>query len=142
VPPTQFDEYWRSGAAKPRGIGIMAFVLALVVCVGVPIAMGAFTVSFWPLVQGARVGTTFLPSLLSADQVQQVGGMAFAIAVVLAVGTLLGLWALVQGIVAIASRRGRGWGVAALILAVAAPMITFVVYFVVIAVEASVSPAG
>ncbi len=38
-------------------------------------------------------------------------------------GTVLGLWALVQGIVAIATRRGRGQGIAAVIVAAAGPIL-------------------
>lgn len=38
-------------------------------------------------------------------------------------GTLLGIWALIQGIVAIATRRGRGQGIAAVIAAAAGPIV-------------------
>ena len=37
-------------------------------------------------------------------------------------GTVLGTWALVQGIVAIVKDRGRGWGIAAVVLAVIGPI--------------------
>jgi hypothetical protein len=42
------------------------------------------------------------------------------------VGTALGLWALVQGIVALVTNRGRGAGLVAVVLAIVAP-IAFVV---------------
>jgi hypothetical protein len=42
------------------------------------------------------------------------------------VGTVLGLWALVQGIVALVTGRGRGAGIGAVVLAVTAP-IAFVI---------------
>lgn len=45
-------------------------------------------------------------------------------------GTVLGLWALVQGIVAIVSRRGRIAGVVAVVLAVVAPILFGVVTWV------------
>lgn len=38
-------------------------------------------------------------------------------------GTVLGIWALIQGIVAIASRRGRGQGIGAVIVAAAGPIV-------------------
>ncbi|AXA95401.1 MULTISPECIES: hypothetical protein [unclassified Microbacterium] len=38
-------------------------------------------------------------------------------------GTVLGVWALIQGIVAIASRRGRGQGIGAVIVAAAGPIV-------------------
>lgn len=43
------------------------------------------------------------------------------------VGTILGLWALVQGIVAIATRAGRGQGIAAVVVAAAGPVLFGVV---------------
>lgn len=48
-------------------------------------------------------------------------------------GTALGLWALVQGIVAIARRRGRGAGIAAVVIAVLAPLLYVTVVIVVLA---------
>ena len=37
-------------------------------------------------------------------------------------GTILGIWALIQGIVAIATRRGRGQGIAAVVIAALGPI--------------------
>lgn len=45
-------------------------------------------------------------------------------------GTGLGVWAIVQGIVAIATRRGRAFGVVAVIAAFLAPGVSLVVYLV------------
>jgi hypothetical protein len=52
-------------------------------------------------------------------------------------GTLVGLWAIVQGIVAIATKRGRGAGVFAVIVAVVAVIAVFVTYGAVAAVAVS-----
>lgn len=52
-------------------------------------------------------------------------------------GTLVGLWAIVQGIVAIAKKRGRGAGVFAVIVAVVAVIAVFVTYGAVAAVAVS-----
>lgn len=49
-------------------------------------------------------------------------------------GTILGLWALIQGIVAIVQNRGRGAGIAAVAIAFAAPGVTLLVWAVVAAV--------
>ena len=49
----------------------------------------------------------------------------------MALGTAFGLWALVQGIVAIATRRGRAQGIVAVVAAFLAPGISAVVYAVV-----------
>lgn len=40
-------------------------------------------------------------------------------------GTVLGIWAIVQGIVAIVTRRGRGAGIAAVVIAALAPVLFF-----------------
>ncbi len=37
-------------------------------------------------------------------------------------GTILGIWALVQGIIATVKNRGRGWGIAALVIALIGPV--------------------
>lgn len=44
-------------------------------------------------------------------------------------GTAVGLWALIQGIIAIATRRGRGTAIAAVIVAVLAPGFFFAAVF-------------
>jgi hypothetical protein len=38
-------------------------------------------------------------------------------------GTILGIWAIVQGIVAIVKNRGRGWGIAAVVVAAIGPIV-------------------
>lgn len=48
-------------------------------------------------------------------------------------GTLLGVWALVQGIVAIVTRRGRGAGIAAVVIAALGPALFFGIVYSVIA---------
>ena len=45
-------------------------------------------------------------------------------------GTLLGTWALVQGMVALSRRRGRGYGIAAVVVAVLAPAVFAVVTWI------------
>ena len=48
--------------------------------------------------------------------------------VLMLVGSVFGLWAIVQGIVAIVAKRGRLWGVLAIILAVVAAIVAGAVY--------------
>lgn len=48
-------------------------------------------------------------------------------------GTVLGVWALAQGIVAVASRRGRGQGIAAIVIAALGPIVYFLVVYAMIA---------
>jgi hypothetical protein len=49
-------------------------------------------------------------------------------AVIAGVAAILGLWALVQGIIAAVTKRGRGWGIFAIVLAVVATIATLVTY--------------
>jgi hypothetical protein len=49
------------------------------------------------------------------------------------VGTAVGIWALIQGIVAVATRRGRRFGVVAIVLAALGPFVTGVVTLVAVA---------
>jgi hypothetical protein len=43
-------------------------------------------------------------------------------------GTVFGTWALVQGIVATATNKGRRYGIIAIVLAVAAPIVSVIVW--------------
>ncbi len=56
--------------------------------------------------------------------------------IVIGIAAILGLWALVQGIIAIVTKRGRGWGVFAVILAIVATIATFGTYIGVAAAAA------
>jgi len=61
------------------------------------------------------------PTILTSS-----GGAGIAILI----GTVLGLWALVQGIIAIVTKRGRAFGVVAVILAVLGPVVLYIVFAV------------
>lgn len=66
---------------------------------------------------------------LQESMMNSANGGQFAIgSVFMWVATLFGVWGIVQGIVAIATKRGRRWGVFAIILAVVAVIVAFVVY--------------
>lgn len=67
----------------------------------------------------ANIDSTYLQQLIM-EQAPMAG-------ILLNVGSLLGIAGLVTGIVATATRRGRGWGIAAIIGAVVAPFIVVIV---------------
>ncbi|QOC29143.1 hypothetical protein IC744_01500 [Microbacterium hominis] len=75
----------------------------------------------------AGVSSTAALENLSDDQVlallSPVRGLVLWAEIGFWAGTVLGLWALVQGIVAITTRRGRGQGIAAVIVAAAGPIL-------------------
>ena len=132
---------------KKKTVGVVAFVLGLAsLVIGV---IGGYVMG------SALANSSALSDLVPTDgstpdqgQLQQqlmndpnvvsqigVGGVIAGIA------AILGLWALVQGIIAIATKRGRGWGVFAIILAVVATIATFGTY-IGVAAAAAVSGAS
>lgn len=126
VRPAQgYGPYVPQQSAPPSsggaGLGVIAFVLALVAAVGASIAgaVAAFNIGM-----GTGRGIALQPTSTDFDwsilaPVREwvlFGEIAFW------VGTVLGTWALVQGIVATVKNRGRGWGIAAIIIAVIGPV--------------------
>src|SRR5690606_12110736 len=108
-------------------LGVIAIVLSSIAAVVAPILAGT---------AGYRIGAG-LPSIMIdidragddlsflspvRDQVLW-GEIGFWI------GTLAGIAAIVLGIIAIVQQKGRGWGIAALIVSVLAPVIFFIVLF-------------
>ena len=108
-----------SRAKRAGGLGLVALLLSLVAAVVVPIvgAVAAFQV-------GAGTGSRFetmtdaqwtdLSLLSPVREWVLLGEVAFW------AGTVLGVWAIVQGIVAAVKGRGRGTGIAAIVVGVVA----------------------
>lgn len=131
APPTGFGvapdgaaPFSPAGAAPPRrsgALGIVALVLAVVATVGASLlaAAAAFTIGLGAgrEISGRSVTADFDWSILTPvrDWVL-LGEIAFW------AGTVLGLWALIQGTVAIVTSRGRGAGIAAVIVAALGPV--------------------
>jgi len=113
--------------AKGKSLGLVALVaglLALVVpTIAVSIATYQIGLGAGQQIASAPMTVDFDWSVLAPvrDWVL-LGEAAFW------VGTVLGLWALIQGIVALVTDRGRGGGLAAVVLAIVAP-IAFVIAF-------------
>lgn len=113
--------------ASPKSpvLGVIAFIASLVAAVVMPILAGvaAYQIGFQLPAIMSEVDTAASDlSILSPvrDQVLM-GEIGFWI------GTLLGIVAIVVGIVAIARRQGRAWGIVALIIGVLGPVIFFTV---------------
>lgn len=109
---------------RPSGLlGTISLVLALLAAVVTPIVVGiaAFEIGR-ALPQGVTTTTTEDLSVLSPARDQVLWAeLSFWI------GTILGIAAIVLGIVAIAKRRGRGTGIAAIVVAVLGAVIFFTV---------------
>ena len=115
--------------ALPKTLGVVAFIAALVVLVFALVLSVVAGLAFAPLAgQMITDGGTIDQSAISADDpgVAAFGVLSMAFFVG---GTLLGLWALVQGLIATIKKRGRGFGIVAMALAVATPVISFVVFY-------------
>lgn len=107
--------------------GIVAFVLGVIACIVVPIigSVAAFAIGAGADIAslGGFDGSSIPWEILSPvrDQVL-LGEVAFW------VGTVCGTWALVQGVVAIVRGTGRGWAIAAVVLAVLGPVVFFTLF--------------
>lgn len=143
--PQQYGNQQQAGApawhsydepAKKKTVGVIAFLAAVVALV-----IGA--------VGGYLLGTALSNSQVLQDYAQNGGsgnpadtqelqrqlmqdpesmaGLGTG-SVLMLVGSVFGLWAIVQGIVAIVAKRGRLWGVLAIILAVVAAVVAGAVY--------------
>lgn len=101
-------------------LGLVALVLSLVAAVLVPIttAVAGFNV-------GLGAGRELVLSPLSAgfdwSILTPVRDWVLLGEIAFWTGTVLGVWALVQSIIAIVKRRGRGQGIAAVVLAALGP---------------------
>lgn len=127
----QYPAQYYPNAPQPKAtLGIVAFVVGLVVILLSPIA----SVIVGQAVGGfEHPGEGFSASFAAGENSHNLGAGLLIFAQI-GLGTLLGVWALVQGIVAARMRRGRGWGIVAIVLAGAAPILSFVVYLIAIGV--------
>jgi hypothetical protein len=129
---------WNSSgepAKKKKTVGVIAFaaaVVALVIGVIGGYMLGTALTSSQVLqdfAQNGGSGTTDTQELqrrLMQDP-QAMSGLGTG-SVLMLIGSVFGLWAIVQGIVAIVTKRGRVWGVLAIVLAVLAAVVAGAVY--------------
>lgn len=113
-------------AARKKGpatLGVIAFIVALLAVVVGSILTYIGGVQVGALAQYAQLssdGASIDPSTLPPEA-QASAAMGGALVVVgYTVMAVLGLWGLIQGIVAAIRGRGRGWGIAAIVIAVLA----------------------
>lgn len=113
-------------APRSPALGLAALIAAVIAAVVTPIVAG---------ITAYQIGFA-VPEAFSNGNVPAAGSLAILSPVREQVlwaeisfwaGTVLGLFAIIAGIIAIAKRRGRGQGIAAVVVAVIAPIIYFVV---------------
>ncbi len=122
--------------ARSAGLGIVALALALTATVLAPIiaavaALQIGEVTGAAVAAGASAGGIPWASLAPVRGAVLVGEVTFW------VGTVLGVWALAQAIVAIVQRRGRGAGIAAAIIAALGPAVFAVAVLTSLAIAAA-----
>ncbi|SMG41272.1 DUF6264 family protein [Agreia pratensis] len=117
--------------AKPKTLGVVAFVAGLVVLLFAVVLSVVGGLAFAPIAGKAiTAGGVIDQTVITSDDP---GIAAFGVlsTVFFVAGSLLGLWALVQGLIATITKRGRAFGIVAMALAVATPVISFVVFYAV-----------
>lgn len=106
-----------------RTLGALSLIAGLIVLVVVPVIVGilAFQIGLEAPVDGVlTVDGDFDPTVLAP-----VRGLVLACEILFWLSTALGIFAVVVGIVAITTRRGRGLGITGLILALLGPVAFF-----------------
>jgi len=107
----------------PRTLGVLAFVCALLAAVALPVVAGVLALRIGMLVPIDDLITAsgdFVIAALAPARTQTLWAeIAFWLA------TAAGLSAIILGIIAVARRRGRGFGIAALVIAVLGPGVFF-----------------
>ncbi|WP_065962091.1 DUF4064 domain-containing protein [Curtobacterium sp. UCD-KPL2560] len=123
---------------KKKTVGVIAFLvglLSLVVGVIGGAMIGAAVANSGILDGLAQGGTAPSQQELQQRLMQDPSALSSvgSAGVVVGIAAILGLWAFVQGIIAVATKRGRGWGLFAIILAVVATVATFGTYIAIAA---------
>ena len=126
------------GAPEPvtrsRGLGLTAMLIAASVFVLSIVASVVVGMSAGPLASRTSSSFNFSTSHLSPEQAASFAPVGILMGVQILLGTVLGILALVLGIIAVATRRGRPFGIVGICLAVAAPIVSFGVYMAALAV--------
>lgn len=111
-----------------KTLGVVALVLAVVATIGASI-LSATTGAIAAFEAARRAFETSPLGLeeFSTDQLlaflSPVRELVLWAEIGFWAGTILGIWALVQGIIAIVTRRGRGLGIAAVVIAALGPLL-------------------
>jgi hypothetical protein len=122
--------YPAAPVAQRRGLGIAALIISIVVFV-VSLIWAADNGVAMMNALGPNAGTDF-GSGFEAGMALGADGAALSMGLILHVvlGTIVGVGAIVLGILAIALKRGRAQGVAAVVIAAIAPFVSLVAYSV------------
>ena len=118
--------YVPSAAPSGSRLGVVALVLAVVATLGAAIAVAIAGYGIG-LGSGRELSSGPIDADFDWSVLSPVRGSVLLAEVSFWVGTALGLWALVQGVIAIVKGRGRGAAIAAVIIAALGPIVFFLV---------------
>jgi hypothetical protein len=109
-------------APRSQRLGQVALLVAIVVFVGTIVVSILIGIAAGPFAVHNAGGFHYSFDIGSSNPTES----ALAVATLLqwSLGSALGIWALVQGIVAAATRRGRAFGVVAIVLSALGPLAT------------------
>ncbi|MEQ6898760.1 hypothetical protein [Microbacterium sp. KR10-403] len=109
-------------APSSRTLGLVALIVAAVVVLAASIGVA---IAGYPLGEAAGHAFASTPVGQSVDPawMSDLQGWVAVLEVAFWLGTLGGMWALIQGLIAVATNRGRAFGIAASVVAVAGPVV-------------------
>ncbi|WP_200935226.1 hypothetical protein [Leifsonia sp. Leaf336] len=113
---------------RPRTLGVVSMAIAIAVFALSIVASVIVGVHAGPLATRTPTSFSFNTSDLTPDQAAAFAPIALLMGAQMLLGTLLGLTALVLGIVAAATKRGRAFGVVGIVVAAVAPIASFAAY--------------
>jgi hypothetical protein len=103
------------------GLGIVALVLAVVTTLTATV-LGSYASYFIGMGAGSEIAMRPVSVDFDWSILTPVRGWVLLGELAFWCGTVLGVWALAQGIVATVKNRGRGWGIAAIVVAIVGPI--------------------
>ncbi|WP_203137934.1 hypothetical protein [Microbacterium sp. JZ31] len=124
----RFAQALQAPAARPSAaLGTVALILSLVAAIGASVVLAVALAAI-----GAGVGPrlqTIVPGT-GLEILTPVRDMVLVAEIAVWVAGALGIWALIQGIVAVVKRRGRGAGIAAIVISAVGPFLAGIAAFV------------
>jgi hypothetical protein len=120
---------------RSRRLGLVAMIIAIALIVATVIVSIIIGIGAAPFAVHGAGGFSYNLQVGSSDPTES--ALAVASLIQGFGGAAFGIWAIVQGIVAVATRRGRAFGVVAIVLAALGPVITGVVTLIVVGTHLS-----
>jgi hypothetical protein len=122
VPPPGYVLAPVAPPVRSKRLGLIAFIVAISLFVATIVVSVIIGIGAVPFTVQTGGGFHYFLDASSTNPAEAALGVASLVQGFL--GSALGVWAFVQGIVAVATRRGRAFGVAAIVFATLGPIVT------------------